>query len=82
VISYAQEQNQETSYAQAQLQETFIQTELQWKIFEVEHLINTFCSNNNNNNIQSWIHKQLWQHRFSPIWAKTTKVSHEYISNM
>jgi len=45
VISYAQEQNQETSYAQAELQETSIQTELQRKLFEVEHLIyNQWCS--------------------------------------
>jgi len=44
-ISYAQEQNQETSYAQDQLQETSIQTELQRKLFEVEHLIyNQWCS--------------------------------------
>jgi len=38
-ISYAQELNQETSYAQAQLQETYIQTDLQGKMFEVEHLL-------------------------------------------
>jgi len=35
----AQEQNQETFYAQAQRQETSIQTELQRKLFEVEYLI-------------------------------------------
>jgi len=34
-----QEHNQETSYAQAQLQETSIQTELQRKLFEDENLI-------------------------------------------
>jgi len=38
-ISHAQEHNQEISYAQAQLQETSIQTELQRKLFKVEHLI-------------------------------------------
>jgi len=38
-ISYAPEHNQETSNAKAQLQETSIQTELQRKLFEVEHLI-------------------------------------------
>jgi len=44
-IFYAQEHNQESSYAQAQLQETSIQTELQRKLFEVEHLIyNQWCS--------------------------------------
>ena len=44
-ISYAQEHNQGTSYAQAQLQETSIQTELQENLFEVEHLIyNQWCS--------------------------------------
>jgi hypothetical protein len=44
-ISYALEHNQETSHAQAQLQETSIQTELQRKMFEVEHLIyNQWCS--------------------------------------
>jgi len=44
-ISYALEHNQETSNAQAQLQETSIQTELQRKLFEVEHLIyNQWCS--------------------------------------
>jgi len=43
--SYAPEHNQETSIAQAQLQETSNQTELQWKMFEVEHLIyNQWCS--------------------------------------
>jgi len=36
-ISYSPEHNQETSYAQAQLQETTIQTKLQRKMFEVEH---------------------------------------------
>jgi ABC-type dipeptide/oligopeptide/nickel transport system ATPase subunit len=35
----AQAQLQETSYAQAQLQKTSIKTELQRKLFEVEHLI-------------------------------------------
>jgi len=44
-ISYAQELNQETAYAQAQLQETYNQTELQRNLFEVEHLIyNQWCS--------------------------------------
>jgi len=44
-IFNAPELNQETSYAQAQLQETFIQTELQRNMFEVEHLIyNQWCS--------------------------------------
>jgi len=44
-ISYTPEHNQETSNAQAQLQETSIQTELQRKLFEVEHLIyNQGCS--------------------------------------
>ena len=44
-ISYAPEHNQETSNAQVQLQETSIQTELQRKLFEVEHLIyNQWCS--------------------------------------
>ena len=44
-ISYAPEHNQETSYAQAQLKETSIQTELQRKMFEIEHLIyNQRCS--------------------------------------
>jgi len=44
-ISYAPEHNQETYNAQAQLQETSIQTELQRKLFEVEHLIyNQWCS--------------------------------------
>jgi len=44
-ISYAPERNQETSNAQAQLQETSIQTELQTKMFDVEHLIyNQWCS--------------------------------------
>jgi len=44
-IFYAQEHNQKSSYAQAQLQETSIQTELQRKLFEVEHLIyNQWCS--------------------------------------
>jgi hypothetical protein len=44
-ISYAPEHNQETSYAQVQLQETSTQTELQRKMFEVEHLIyNQWCS--------------------------------------
>jgi len=44
-ISYAPKHNQETSNAQAQLQETSIQTELQRKLFEVEHLIyNQWCS--------------------------------------
>jgi len=44
-ISYAPEHNQETSYAQAHKQETSIQTELQRKMFEVEHLIyNQWCS--------------------------------------
>jgi len=38
-ISYAPEHNQETSNAQAQLQETSIQTKLQSKLFEVEHFI-------------------------------------------
>jgi len=38
-ISYASKHNQETSYAQAQKQKTSIQTELQRKMFEVEHLI-------------------------------------------
>jgi len=40
-----QEQYQETSYAQAQLQDTSIQIELQRNMFEVEHLIyNQWCS--------------------------------------
>ena len=44
-ISYAPEHNQETSNAQALLQEPSIQTELQRKLFEVEHLIyNQWCS--------------------------------------
>jgi len=44
-ISYAPGHNQESSYAQAQLQETSIQTELQRKLFEFEHLIyNQWCS--------------------------------------
>ena len=44
-ISYAQELNQETSYARAQLQKTSNQTELQRNLFEVEHLIyNQWCS--------------------------------------
>jgi len=44
-ISYAPEHNQETFYTQAQLQETSIQTKLQRKLFEVEHLIyNQWCS--------------------------------------
>ena len=44
-FSYAPEHNQETSYAQTQLQETSLQTELQRKLFEVEHLIyNQWCS--------------------------------------
>jgi len=44
-ISYAQELNQVTSYAQAQLQETSNQTKLQRNLFEVEHLIyNQWCS--------------------------------------
>jgi len=44
-ISYAPEHNQETSNAQAQLQETSIQIELQRIFFEVEHLIyNQRCS--------------------------------------
>jgi len=38
-ISYAQELNQETFYAQAHKQETSIQTELQRNLFQVEHLI-------------------------------------------
>jgi len=38
-ISYSPELNQETSYAQAQLQESSIQTELQRNMFEVKHLI-------------------------------------------
>ena len=38
-----QEHNQETSYAQAQLQESSNQTELQRKLFEVEHLIYNQC---------------------------------------
>jgi len=38
-IYYAPEHNQETSNAQAQLQETSIQTELQRNMFEFEHLI-------------------------------------------
>ena len=43
-ISYAPEHNQETSNAQAQLQETSILTELQRKLFEIEHLIyNQWC---------------------------------------
>jgi len=43
-ISYASEHNQETCYAQAQLQETSIQIELQRKMFKVEHLIyNQWC---------------------------------------
>jgi len=44
-ISYAPELNQETSYAQTQLQESSIQTELQRNMLEVEHLIyNQWCS--------------------------------------
>jgi len=44
-ISYAHELNQETSYAQTQLQESSSQTELKIKLFEVEHLIyNQWCS--------------------------------------
>jgi len=44
-IYYAQELNQETSYAQAQLQETSNQNELQRNLFEIEHLIyNQWCS--------------------------------------
>jgi len=44
-IFYALVLNQETSYAQAQLQETSIQTELQRNLFEVEHLTyNQWCS--------------------------------------
>jgi len=44
-ISYAPEHKQETSNAQTQLQETSIQTELQRKMFEFEHLIyNQWCS--------------------------------------
>ena len=44
-ISYAPEHNHETSNAQAQLQETSIQTKLQRIFFEVEHLIyNQWCS--------------------------------------
>jgi len=36
---------QETFYAQAQMQEPSIQTELQRKLFEIEHLIyNQWCS--------------------------------------
>jgi len=38
-ISYARGHNQETSNSQALLKETSIQTELQRKNFEVEHLI-------------------------------------------
>jgi len=36
-----------TSYAQAQLQETYIQTELQRKLFEVEHLVISGVHNTN-----------------------------------
>ena len=44
-ISYAPEYSQETSNAQAQLQETSNQTELQVNLFEVEHLISDqWCS--------------------------------------
>ena len=44
-ISYALEHSQETSNAQAQLQESSNQTKLQRKMFEVEHLIyNHWCS--------------------------------------
>jgi len=44
-ISYGQELNQETFYAQAQLQETYNQTDLQRNLFEFEHLIyNQWCS--------------------------------------
>jgi len=44
-ISYAPEVNQETSFAHAHKQETFNQTELKRKMFEVEHVIyNQWCS--------------------------------------
>ena len=44
-ICMYQLQLQGTSYAQAQLQETSIQTELQRNFFEVEHLMyNKWCS--------------------------------------
>ena len=44
-ISYAPEHSQETLNAQAQLQETSNQTELQRSLFEFEHLIyKQWCS--------------------------------------
>jgi len=44
-ISYAQEHKKDTSNAQAQLQETYNQTDLHRKLFEFEHLIyNQWCS--------------------------------------
>ena len=44
-LQTTQAQFQETSYAQAQLQETSNQTELQRNLFEFEHLIyNQWCS--------------------------------------
>jgi len=52
-ISYAQEQKQETSYTQAQLQENSIQTELQRKLFEVEHLIYNQCCSQYKSNTDS-----------------------------
>jgi hypothetical protein len=43
-ISYAQELNQETSYAQAHKKQPSIQTEIQRNLFEVEHLTyNQWC---------------------------------------